>query len=106
MALITVSKLLSQKEKMSKSAKNLRFLLAKTKKELLEIKMNYIKQKTKFRTKFRLLKTENKQMKLTLGYIDDYVVDSKTGVIDLTQTPPKPQRVSGSKNLKSKKLKF
>ena len=91
-------KLLSEKKKWSKTFRELRFKLKTVKQQLLKGETNLIEIKMKFKSRIRELKKQitSKDNLLNLFMLDDndFVVDPKTGVIDLTQprTPQKPKR--------------
>jgi hypothetical protein len=106
----TVNQLLAQRTKLCTSAYNLRFTIKTTKQEMLKMKTNFIEQKILLKNKIRLLKKDLKNLKRSMGLIDnDYHVDPETGIIDMTapKTPQKPKRVRSkqSKTIsKSKRL--
>ena len=98
----TLVKLMSEREKNRKSSYHLRCLLKNTKQDLLKMKTSFVLQKAMLQKQIRELKKKIKKMKYTLKYFvddDDFTVDPKTGVIDMTQpkTPSKPKRVSCKK---------
>ena len=106
----TVKKLIIQKEKLCKSTKKLRFIIATTKKEMLKMKTDFVEQKIQMKSKINYLKKQLKHLKYCTSFIqvydDNYHVDPKTGVIDMTEpkTPPQPVRSKQSKKGKKSKL--
>ena len=106
----TVKKLIGQREKLCKSTKKLRFIIASTKKEMLKMKTDFVEQKITMKSKINYLKKQLKYLKYATGFIqiydDDYHVDPKTGVIDMTEpkTPPQPVRSKQSKKGEKSKL--
>ena len=106
----TVQKLISQREKLCKSTKKLRFIIASTKKEMLKMKTDFVEQKITMKSKINYLKKRLKSLKYAMGFIsvydDEYHVDPKTGVIDMTEpkTPPQPVRSKQSKKGEKSKL--
>ena len=87
-------------------------MLATTKKQMLKNNINFVVQKSKYKTKISSLKKEIEEMKTNIEDVmfddDFYIVDPVTGVIDMTQpkTPEKPKRkitVSSGSHVKKQK---
>ena len=98
----TVIKLLSDKNNLSKLNKEMRCQIISLKKQVLNTNTIFVVQKAKYKTRISDLKKEIHHLKTLLNNFmmddDDFVVDPKTGVIDVTQdqeppmTPEKPKR--------------
>ena len=74
------------------------------------MKTDFVEQKITMKSKINYLKKRLRQLKYATSFIqiydDDYHVDPKTGVIDMTEpkTPPQPVRSKQSKKGKKSKL--
>ena len=107
----TVTKLLAQRKKFRTSAFNLRFIIKNKKQEILKMKTDFVEEKIILKNKIHFLKTKIKNLKCSMGLLfiddDEYHVDGKTGVIDLTEpkTPPKPKRVRTKQSKMVSKIK-
>ena len=91
MTRLTVSKLLSDKRKMGRSEKTLRFQLMNLKKDMLNMKTSFVISKSKMKQKITMLIKENNKLKNDLKLFTgdgDYLSD-ENGVIDLSDDPPK-----------------
>ena len=75
------------------------------------MKTDFVEKKIILKNKIHFLKTKIKNLKCSMGLLftddDEYHVDGKPGVIDLTEpkTPPKPKRVRTKQSKMVSKIK-